>query len=48
MLKGLRSAGKGIGKDITIGNGVWIGYGALSFTRCKYWRQSNCGCRIGC
>lgn len=26
---GLRSAGKGIGKDITIGNGVWIGYGAL-------------------
>ena len=26
---GKRSAGKGIGKDITIGNGVWIGYGAL-------------------
>ncbi len=28
-VEGLRSAGKGIGKDITIGNGVWIGYGAL-------------------
>lgn len=26
---GIRIAGKGIGKDITIGNGVWIGYGAL-------------------
>lgn len=26
---GKRSAGKGIGKDINIGNGVWIGYGAL-------------------
>lgn len=25
---GIRSAGKGIGKDISIGNGVWIGYGA--------------------
>lgn len=25
----LRSAGKGIGKDIIIGDGVWIGYGAL-------------------
>lgn len=24
-----RIAGKGIAKDITIGNGVWIGYGAL-------------------
>jgi len=24
-----RRAGSGIGKDITIGNGVWIGYGAL-------------------
>lgn len=26
---GLRSAGKGVGKDIIVGNGVWIGYGAL-------------------
>lgn len=26
---GLRIAGKGIGKDIKIGDGVWIGYGAL-------------------
>lgn len=26
---GLRSAGKGVGKDIIIGNGVWIGYGSL-------------------
>lgn len=26
---GERSAGIGIGKDISIGNGVWIGYGAL-------------------
>lgn len=26
---GERSAGKGIGKDITIGDGVWIGYGAI-------------------
>lgn len=26
---GLRVAGKGIGKNIKIGNGVWIGYGAL-------------------
>jgi maltose O-acetyltransferase len=26
---GVRSAGNGIGKDINIGNGVWIGYGAL-------------------
>ena len=25
----LKAAGRGIGKDITIGNGVWIGYGAL-------------------
>ena len=24
-----RIAGKGIGKDIVIGNGVWIGYGAI-------------------
>tara|TARA_B110001450_G_scaffold238959_1_gene246410 strand:- start:646 stop:1149 length:504 start_codon:yes stop_codon:yes gene_type:complete len=28
-VRGVRSAGKGIGKDINIGNGVWIGYGAL-------------------
>tara|TARA_B100000780_G_C20836495_1_gene332425 strand:- start:27 stop:530 length:504 start_codon:yes stop_codon:yes gene_type:complete len=28
-VSGVRSAGKGIGKDINIGNGVWIGYGAL-------------------
>lgn len=27
--KGIRSAGKGIGKDIKIGNGVWIGYGSI-------------------
>lgn len=27
--KGTRAAGKGIGKDIRIGDGVWIGYGAL-------------------
>lgn len=26
---GVRSAGKGIGRDIKIGNGVWIGYGVL-------------------
>ncbi|MBA6156292.1 acyltransferase [Tenacibaculum sp. S7007] len=26
---GNKAAGKGIGKDIVIGNGVWIGYGAL-------------------
>jgi acetyltransferase-like isoleucine patch superfamily enzyme len=26
---GLRAAGKGIGKDIKIGDGVWIGYGAI-------------------
>ena len=26
---GPRVAGNGIGKDIFIGNGVWIGYGAL-------------------
>ena len=26
---GLRIAGKNIGKDIVIGNGVWIGFGAL-------------------
>ena len=26
---GLRVAGRGIGKDIKIGNGVWIGYGAI-------------------
>lgn len=26
---GVRSAGKGIGKDIIIGNGVWIGYGSI-------------------
>ena len=26
---GPRIAGKGIGKNITIGNGVWIGFGAL-------------------
>lgn len=26
---GIRSAGKGIGKDIVIGDGVWIGFGAL-------------------
>jgi maltose O-acetyltransferase len=28
-VEGERTAGKGIGKDIVIGNGVWIGYGAL-------------------
>lgn len=28
-IKGDRVAGEGIGKDIVIGNGVWIGYGAL-------------------
>jgi maltose O-acetyltransferase len=28
-IEGKRAAGKGIGKDIVIGNGVWIGYGAL-------------------
>lgn len=28
-LKGKNIAGKGIGKNIMIGNGVWIGYGAL-------------------
>lgn len=27
--KGARIAGKGMGEDIYIGNGVWIGYGAL-------------------
>jgi maltose O-acetyltransferase len=27
--KGTRAAGKGIGKDIKIGDGVWIGYGSL-------------------
>lgn len=27
--EGIRSAGRGIGKDIHIGNGVWIGYGAI-------------------
>jgi maltose O-acetyltransferase len=27
--EGARITGKGIGKDIEIGNGVWIGYGAL-------------------
>lgn len=27
--EGARSAGKGIGKDIIIGDGVWIGYGAI-------------------
>ena len=27
--KGKRVAGEGIGIDITIGNGVWIGYGAI-------------------
>ena len=27
--KGVRVAGRGIGKDIKIGDGVWIGYGAL-------------------
>lgn len=27
--KGTRVAGKGLGKDIKIGDGVWIGYGAL-------------------
>ncbi|MEN2489798.1 DapH/DapD/GlmU-related protein [Flavobacterium sp. B11] len=27
--QGIRVAGKGIGKNIKIGNGVWIGYGAL-------------------
>ena len=26
---GLKRAGNGIGKDIKIGNGVWIGYGSL-------------------
>lgn len=26
---GIRAAGKGIGQNIIIGNGVWIGYGAL-------------------
>lgn len=27
--KGIRVAGNGIGKDIKIGDGVWIGYGSL-------------------
>jgi maltose O-acetyltransferase len=27
--EGTRSAGKGMGKDIIIGDGVWIGYGAI-------------------
>ncbi len=26
---GERSAGKGIGKDVNIGDGVWVGYGAI-------------------
>ncbi|NQU32399.1 MAG: acyltransferase [Bacteroidetes bacterium] len=27
--EGVRSAGKGLGKNITIGNGVWIGFGSI-------------------
>tara|TARA_B110000037_G_C17095772_1_gene495927 strand:+ start:213 stop:707 length:495 start_codon:yes stop_codon:yes gene_type:complete len=40
---GLKAAGKDVGRDITIGNGVWIGYGAIILPGIKIGDKSIIG-----